>query len=149
MTRDLQFTNDVLADPAGNTMPIPEKARKQLEQLARTPDPAPEAGDRFPAPLDGGADPDVPSGAGRQVQLWYNDPADHPHAYIVVSFEDGHVLVRDGNDPTGKALQWTTEQWAAYSDVDEKPGKADDGGAPAEVIDPDQLSKVKPRTQRK
>lgn len=34
--------------------------------------------------------------------------------YIAVTFEDGQVMVRDGNDETGRAWKYSNEDWAAF-----------------------------------
>lgn len=152
--RDLPINNGVLTDNNGNTLTLDKKAAQALTTVARqhplriTPQP----GDRAPAPLDGGPDPDTGPGVPQPLQVWYGDPAKHPNAYLAVTFETpGEVIVRDGNDPTGKALHFTAEQWASYTDPDWEEPAEGDGRIPAEVTNPDEIYKTpdKPDSQAK
>lgn len=53
---------------------------------------------------------DIASGVGfRQPDLiWYGDGE---HDYISVTFETGTVVIRDGNDATGRAMQFGRREW--------------------------------------
>lgn len=134
-----------LTSPNGGTIALNEKAKKEFEKATKNSGRVitARAGNRADTPLDGGPDPDVASGAGTQ-QIWYGDPAEHPHAYIAVTYEDTGVLVRDGGDPNGATLQFSHEQWAALTDpTDEGLGDPQgDPDNPAEVRHPDELYKV-------
>lgn len=149
--RDFPIDRGVLTDANGNSLNLNKKATDGLIAAARKNPPAQvRPGQRFPAPLDGGPDPDPSAGTPAPLQVWYDDPAKHPNAYIAVTFETpGEVIVRDGNDETGKALHFTTEQWASYTDPDWEEPDEGDGRIPAEVTDPDQLYKAadKPDSQ--
>lgn len=144
--RDFPINQGALTDDNGNSIMLDKKAAQALVDAARkNPPSVVRPGQRFPAPLDGGPDPAPTGGTPAPLQVWYGDPAKHPHAYIAVTFETpGEVVVRDGNDPTGKALHFTTEQWASYTDPDWEEDETD-GRIPAEVTDPDQLSKIADR----
>jgi hypothetical protein len=148
--RDFPTRGGLLVATDGSTLPITDKAAKALQDAARNNKlHIPQAGDRYPAPLDGGPDPD-PAPGPQALQVWYGDPAKHPNAYIAVTFETaGEVIVRDGEDPTGKALHFTIEQWASYTDPEWTDPDENEDGTPAEVTDPDQLSKLKPRSDSK
>jgi len=151
--RDFPLDRGTLTDDNGNSLVLNKKAADGLVALARKNPPSKAApGERYPAPLDGGRDPAVAAGVAQPMQIWYDDPAKHPNAYIAVTFETpGEVLVRDGNDPTGKALHFTTEQWASYTDPDWEEPAEGDGRIPAEVTNPDEIYKTpdKPDSEAK
>jgi hypothetical protein len=73
----------------------PQETVEQIEEMAR-------AGEL-----------DVPSGAAQRepviVQL-----GDNPDSYLAITFEAGAVVMRDSNDPSGKAVQVSYDQWRAY-----------------------------------
>lgn len=139
-----------LTSPNGGTIMLNEKAKKELEKAIKAqgvPE-EPKAGQRFPSPLDGGTDPAPPPSAPAPMQIWYGDPAEHPNAYIAITFETpNNVVVRDGNDETGKALTFSREQWAALVDPDgDGLGEPEgDKEHPANVRNPDDLHKLEPR----
>ncbi len=56
---------------------------------------------------------------------------DGPNDYIAVTFEPSVVLVRDGNDPRGLALQFTHAEWARFGGVDTD----DEDEIPSEKVD--------------
>lgn len=40
---------------------------------------------------------------------------ENPDSYLAVTFEDGVVLLRDSNDPSGRAVQVSYDQWRAWA----------------------------------
>lgn len=149
--RDMPVRDGVLVGTDGTTLAISKEAAKALKAHAKDNKLNPQPGDRFPAPLDGGPDP-APRPDPGPIQIWYGDPAKHPNAYLAVSFETpGEVIVRDGEDPTGKALHFTAEQWASYTDPDWEEPAEGDAEHPAEVTNPNEIYKTpdKPDSQPK
>jgi hypothetical protein len=147
--RDMPVRDGVLVGTDGTTLPISKEAAKALKAHAKDNKLNPQPGDRFPAPTDGGPDP-APAAGPAPVQIWYGDPAKHPNAYLAVTFETpGEVIVRDGEDPTGKAIHFTTEQWASYTDPDWEEPTEGDAEHPAEVTNPNEIYKTpdKPDSQ--
>lgn len=63
-----------------------------------------------PDPAD---DETAPAAPPVQPQPLYYGEGDND--YIAVTFEDGAVVVRDGNDTTGRAWQYSYEQWRGFS----------------------------------
>jgi hypothetical protein len=61
--------------------------------------------------LDGPASTDAGVGFVQPDPIYYGKGV---HDYIAVTFEGGSVVFRDGNDPTGRASQISSREWAAY-----------------------------------
>jgi hypothetical protein len=61
--------------------------------------------------LDGPAHADSGVGFVQPDPIYYGDGVND---YIAVTFEGGSVVFRDGNDPTGRANQVSSREWAAY-----------------------------------
>lgn len=137
--KDFPYTGGALVATDGTTLAVSEDAAKALQAAARRqPVHQVRPGDKADTPA-----PDL-----RPLQVWYADPAKHPNSYIAVTFETpGEVVVRDGEDPTGKALHYTREQWASFTDPDWS--DEDDQDAPAEVTNPADLHKVKDKPDNK
>lgn len=56
--------------------------------------------------------PDLDDGQPSPLVLRYGD---EENDYINVNFENGEVVVRDGNDPTGEAHKFPEDQWRSYT----------------------------------
>lgn len=73
-------------------LPWPEETVEEIERRAR-------AGELDPGPGRGPVV--IPLG-------------DNPDSYLSVAFEDGSVVVRDSNDPTGRAVQTSYDAWRGW-----------------------------------
>jgi hypothetical protein len=127
---DFPITGGALTDGNGATLMLNKKAADALTKAARENPWRPlRASDRVPTATDQ-PKADSPLSEPKPLIVWYADGAKHPNAYIGVQFENNEVIVRDGNDPTGKALHFTREQWASYTD----PDWANDADAEPEAV---------------
>jgi hypothetical protein len=75
---------------------------------------APTAQDAFQEAFEGGKldYPDANAGdIGPQVIRY----GDEENDYLDVQFQNGEVMIRDGNDPTGEAHRFPEDQWRAYT----------------------------------
>lgn len=90
------------AAPNSPTIKLDHKIWQQLERDIR-------AGKYNLGNPSGGDDVQQPP------QLWYGKEAND---YIAITVETGTVLIRDGNDPTGLAVQVSHDEWRDFvSDV--------------------------------
>jgi hypothetical protein len=138
--QDFPITGGALVDSNGATLMLNKRAADALTQAARANPWRPiKATDRVPTATDQ-RKADAPQSEPDPLVVWYADQDKHPNAYIGVQFENGEVIVRDGNDPTGKALHFTREQWASYTD----PEWADDEEAEP-TPEPVEAGESKPR----
>ncbi len=136
-----------LTSPNGGSIAINEKAKKGLEAAFRAAPRPVQAGDRFAdSPRKNDPNPSQQDNRPNEQVIWYADPAEHAHGYLSVTYEDnGTVLVRDGMDPSGTALTFSREQWAALGNKEGVASLGDPDGDkkhPATVRQPDELYKV-------